>query len=449
MPLAVRNLAAIRSLPYTPIYGVSWNKGSSPTLTRTDAAEGMVANAGVGMSVVRNDFDYASIYQEIKTVTDSLGNVFIRIPKFYIQKIDNVNYKTWRISKYKYPGFYLPWCFWDFTNNVELPYVDIGKYKATLSGGKLQSVSGGPPYVYDDIVNFRTYAQANNAGGLTGYQLLDIHAIDILRTLFFVEFATLNSQAIMQGWVNGQYASTHLVTFAISNTNTIIVANATAALYAVGQPIAIGTSQGGNQVCYGRTITAITTYDANDMAITFDGAAVTAIAVGNYLYNVGWKNGFSSSIAASSGSIVSNSDGKHPCMYRGIESPFGDIWQFVDGINVNANQSWVAENAAQYASNVFASPYQKLAYVNYNNNDWISAMGFDPIFPFAEFPTAGGGSSSTYYSDYYWQAAGQYIALFGAFWVAGSAAGLSYWNLVVGSGSALVAVGGRLLKKAS
>jgi hypothetical protein len=432
------------------VWGVSWNKGSNPTMTRTDSAVGLVANAGVDGSTPTNNFDSLPIFGEITQVTDTHGNTFIRIPKFYIKKTDGVGYKTWQVSKTNYSGYYLPQCFWNFTTGTELPYIDVGKYKASVSGGKLQSVSGGFPYINDTIVNFRTFAKANNTGvaGTNGYQQLDIHVVDMLQTLFYIEFATLNSQAIMQGWANGQYTATHLATFATTNGNQIVVANATAALYAVGQPIGIGTTQGGNQVCYGRTITAINTYDAGDKAIVFDGAAVN-IAIGNMLYNVGWKNGFSSGIAASSGSPVSNLSGLQPCCYRGIESPWGDIWQFVDGLNVNNDQAWICQNAASYASNVFASPYLKLAYANYGINDWASAMGYDPANPEAEFPVTGGGSSSTYYSDYYYQnSSGQYIALLGGDWGVGSGAGFSCWGLYGSSGFTVVYVGGRLLRKA-
>jgi len=80
--------------------------------------------------------------------------------------------------------------------------------------------------------------------------------------------------------------------------------------------------------------------------------------------NTSWKNGFSANIAASSGSLVSNSDGKYPCVYRGIESPYGDIWQFVDGVNITERQAWVCADADDYASNLFASPYEELGYVN-------------------------------------------------------------------------------------
>lgn len=429
------------------IMGVSWNKGSSPTLTRIDSSIGMIAAAGVDSTPVHNDFDAAPIYREIYEVTDTFGNVFVRIPKCYIRKTDGVGYKTWQISKTQYAGFYLPWCFWDFTNSRELPYIDIGKYKATKDGSnRLESKPDLYPLINTNIVDMRTYAQNNNAGGLSGYQQLDIHVVDLLQTLFYVEFATLNSQSVMAGFTTGQYTVTHLATVAESGVNRIIVANAYAALYCVGQAISIGTTLGGNQIFYGRTITAIDIYDASNKAISFDGATVN-ISVGNMLYNIAWRNGFSSAIIAKSGSLVSNSSGLYPCVYRGIESPYGDCWMFVDGVNINEYQAWVAKNAADYASNVFAVPYEQLVYVNGNTDGYATAMGYDANYPFAVLPSAVGGGSTTYYSDYYYRDAGQRIARMGGVWYYGLNAGLSGWLLYSTSANAAVNVGGRLLKK--
>jgi len=424
------------------IYGASWNKGSSPVLTRTDRAVGLAANVGIDGQVVQNDFDNHQLFGEIHEITDALGNVFIRIPKSYIKKTDGVNLKTWQVSKSKWPGFYLPWCFWDFTNNKELPYIDVGKYKASLSAqNKLESKPNVFPLRKKNIVEFRGYAQASGQG----YQQLDVHVVDVLRTLFFVEFATLNTQAIMQGYTAGQYSSSHLATVAENNTNRFILANANADQYRVGQYISIGTSQGGDQIATDRHVTSIDAYDASNKAVSFDGAPVN-IAVGNFLYNSVWKNGFSSAIVASSGCIVAN-DGKYPCTYRGIESPFGDMWQFVDGVNINEYQAWVVKNAVDYASNVFAHPYEQLAYVNANVDGYPVDMGFDTNLPFAEFPKTLGGGSTAYYSDYYYRDTGQRIARFGGSWAYGADAGLSYWALANASSAAPVNIGGRLLKK--
>ena len=435
------------TLQIAKVYGVSWDKGSSPVLTRTDDAVGMTANAGVDATPVVNDFDTAQIFGDITEVADAAGNTLVRIPKFYIKKADGVGSKTWQISYSSArlgDGAYLPWCFWDFTNGVALPHIDIGKYPATLSAdNKLESKPGKYPLINKNIVEMRGYAEANGAS----YQQMDIHAVDVLQTLFYVEFATLNCQAIMAGYTAGQYSASHTATVAENNTNRIIVATATANLYAVGQAISVGTSLGGNQIFYGRTITSIDVYDASNKALVFDGATVN-IAVGNIVYNTGWLNDFSGWITASSGSLVSNSSGKYPCVYRGIENPYGNIWQFVDGLNINEYQAWVALNADDYASNLFAAPYVSLSYVDHNADGYVTAMGWDATKPYAALPTAVGGAAATHYADNCYRGTGQRIALLGGYWGNASNAGLSCWNLDSASSLANVALGARLLRKA-
>lgn len=428
----------------TGVYGVAWDKGASPTLTRINDSVGMVANVGVDGEVVQNDFDFVPIFGEMAEVEDNLGNVFIRIPKFYIKKTDGSNFKTWQVSKVRYAGFYLPWCFWDFEKGEELPYIDVGKYTASLSpDNKLQSIPDVPPLVSRNIVQFRDYAKANGKG----YQQLDVHVVDVIRTLMFIEFATLNIQSIMMGYVNGRYgAEADLAEVSESAANRIIINSTSADNYRVGQTISIGTSRYGANVCYGRVITAIETYDANNKAIYFDGEPVD-IAVGNFLMNSGTVNGFSRGIASSSGSIGDSTSGKYPCVWRGIENLFGNIWQFVDGVNITDNQAWICKDADKYASNLFTDPYEPLSYINCDADGYAKEFGLDPINPFAEFATDIGGGASTYYSDYYYQNTGQRVARFGGSWYAGSNAGLSYWYLGGASSAATVLFGGRLLKK--
>jgi hypothetical protein len=452
-------LAALkyRSLEDNNVYGVRWDKGSSPVLTRTYAAHGLTAEAGVDSGAVTNHFDARPIWGEITEVTDSYGNKFMRIPRFYIRKHDTATYKTWEVSKTRYPGFYLPWCFWDFTNSVELDYVDIGKYKATSDGGgtpKLESKPDKYPLTNQNIVTFRTYARANNTGGLLGYQQLDIHAIDVLQTLMTIEFATLNMQTIMYGFGNGYYGALHVALVAETGVNRIVVTDTQGATYRVGQTISIhlaaqSATPYNLPATYGRTITAIDvdTPAAGQTRITFDGATVN-IALNDFVMNTGWKNGFSSAIAASSGSLVSNSDGKYPCVYRGIESPYGDIYQFVDGVNITDLQAWVCADADDYASNVFAAPYEELGYVNHNASNYVQSLGWDAAYPFAGLPTAVHASGSQYYCDYYYQTTGAKIARFGGDWSRSATCGPWYWSLYYSSMAAGVSFGGRLVRKA-
>lgn len=429
------------------IYGVSWGKTSSPTLTRTDDAVGMVAAAGVDMTPVTNDFDDAQIYSEISEVTDGYGNVFVRIPAFYIRKTSGATV-TWQISKQSHGAdWYLPACFYDFTNSVALPYVDVGKYNAGFDGTRMTSKSGEYPMVSQNIVTMRSRAQVNGSA----YQQLDIHVHDVLTTLFYVEFATLHSQSIMAGFTAGAYNASHTAQATEAGANRVVVTNAVAALFEVGQSIGLGTSLGGNQIFAYRTITSKAVVDASNTALNFDGAAVN-VTTGNIVYSVGWRSGFSSAIAASSGSVGSNSTARFPMMYRGVENLWGSVWQFVDGLNIfesgGIHKSWVCRDAASYASNLFAAPYEEMSYANSTANGYTVEMGLDPDRPFASLPTnITGGGATTYYADYYYRNTGQRIALAGGLWNNGSYAGLSTWYLSSSSGDAFAYLGARLVRK--
>lgn len=427
------------------VYGARWDKSATPTLTRTDDAVGLVSAVGVsGGGPVVNDFDAAEIYKDISTVTDSLGNVFVRIPRFYIRETDGVDFKTWQISRKPFTGAYLPWCFWDFEHGEELPYIDIGKYPASLDpGNKLASKPGVYPLINVNIVNARTYARNNGPG----YQQLDIHAQRLLQVLFYIEFATLDAQAIMAGFSDGQWSDAHRAVVAESNTNRVILPNAQANAYLIGQHIGIGTSTGNNSVFYGREILDIQVYDANNKALIFSGAPVS-VAIDNRVYNVSWLNDFSGWIDASSGSLVSNSTGKWPMMYRGIENWYGGLWWWVDGVNILDWRAWVCYNADDYTSNLFADPYLPLAYTNSNANGYATDMGFDPINPAAQFPVAVSGSHIGY-RDYYYQASGVRAAIVGGRLSDSVTAGPSYWFLYYSASHADVSIGARLVRKAT
>lgn len=425
-------------------YGVDWNV-SAKTFTRTNDAADAAVNLGTDLNIVENDFDVSEIFGSITEVEDDYGNVFTKFPKTYLRKIVTPTRVINQASLQKKTNYYRPNIFWDFTNNKELDYVLIGKHIGSLSadGTRLESKPGKYPLISKNIVQMRALAQANGAG----YQQLDIHAVDFLQTLFTIEQATVDSQSKLFGYANGRYAATDVAIETEADTNRVILPNATAALYEVGQSISIGTSLGGNHIFYGRTIISIEVKDASNKSLIFSGEPVT-ITAGNIVYNSGYKTGFSSNIASSVGSINSNSSGKHPFVWHGIESLYGDVWQFVDGLNINDNQTWICKNAENYASNLFAVPYEELSYLNANTNNYVITMGYDPAHPYAQLPFTVGASGDSQYKDYCYQNTGQRIALVGGGWYDGSSAGLFYWRLSSSSANARLGIGGRLLKKA-
>lgn len=188
------------------IYGVTNVGGESPTLERTDNAVGL--SYTIGESEIISDFDTCYPWSEMKEVTDNYGNVFIQIPKFYAKVTENKDgtYKH-QISRSCYDGFST--LFIDGKGN-ELDYILVGKYEGSLvaSGDKnydaqnqkVKSKSGQTVLVSITRGTYRTCCR--NVG--KGYQQYDFLIDAIIKELFMIEFATTNSQSVMQGWTNGE-----------------------------------------------------------------------------------------------------------------------------------------------------------------------------------------------------------------------------------------------------
>ena len=123
----------------------------------------------------------------------------------------------------------------------------------------------------------------------------------------------------------------------------------------------------------------------------------------------GVNSGGCDALGMKSGTL--NNDGTHSMIYRGIEDIFGHIWQFVDGINIKDYKAYISQNSSDYAVDKFDGSYKALGYTNFSTTgQYQSAVGYDTNNPIVDFPTAGGGASNTYMTDYYWCAEGNRIA---------------------------------------
>ena len=185
----------------------------------------------------------------------------------------------------------------------------------------------------------------------------------------YIEFATLNLQSVMQGFVSGAYSANHVAVVSETNTNRIVISTNHANDFRVGQSIGIGTSTTSNAVAGPRVVLEINDLGGENSEIIFDGDPVN-IGEGNVVASRGWLNGFSKNIASSSGYIGTN-DGKYPCSYRGIESPYGDLWQWVDGVNINHKAK--GEGCRARCQQLFASPYECWI-CKYDTNGYVMQM---------------------------------------------------------------------------
>lgn len=183
------------------VYTVEFDSNSDSIKgVRKDDAVGMVA----GINGAKNDFDNVYPWKAIKDVTDENGDVFVRIPKYYVKNtLVEAGKFTISISPEARKGYHIAPAFAREENGemVISDYIDVGKYEASLTEDQhLKSVSGVYPMVDElNISEARTIAEAD------GNELFDWRQNLAVQTLFMVEFATPDSQGLMSGLTQGLY----------------------------------------------------------------------------------------------------------------------------------------------------------------------------------------------------------------------------------------------------
>jgi hypothetical protein len=133
-------------------------------------------------------------------------------------------------------------------------------------------------------------------------------------------------------------------------------------------------------------------------------------------------------------------------IYRGIEDIFGNVWQMIDGINIQNNQAYICYDQTQYAVDTYTGCYQKIGYVNSNTSGNTSKLGYDSNNPLVALPIEVNGTDSTGTSDYYYQNSGNRIAFIGGGLSHEVHAGLWLWHFADASSYSAVRLGARLIK---
>lgn len=136
-------------------------------------------------------------------------------------------------------------------------------------------------------------------------------------------------------------------------------------------------------------------------------------------------------------------DGATAVQYRHIENPWGNVFDWVDGVNFNGSTVYVCTDPAKYADDTSAG-YTN-AGTRASSGGYISALGVSTTAPWAIYPSSAGGSETTYIPDYSWTSSGWLALYVGGNWGYGSRVGLFYFNGDYGSSSSANSIGARLL----
>lgn len=436
------------------LYGIKRkvNDNTSPAWERIGDSIGLVAKATKNGETVQNDFDSRYPWSEIISYNYDVikkkinayygdptfkfdgtnGEVLTRIPEFYWKREIINGYEYIYIADYAIAGF----------NKSE--EFSVGRYDACIDeDGKLHSYSGYSPSTNKNITQHRDAAKLLS----DEFCMIDYRYF-MLQMLYLVEYANYNSQSQLGNGIIGiRYNANDKAIIAQERTNTIVIA--TNDYFKVGQQITIGTTVDGVSICKDRTITKITEYSKDTTegtAITFDGDPVN-IAIGNIIHACAQKEGGCDSLGMKSGCLAN--DSQHAVIYRGIENIFGNVFNWIDGLNIQNYQAYICRNPKEYISDKFEVPYIKLGYVNCNEKDmYIKKLGFDEKNPDIALPIeiGEGAGSSSGMCDFYYSSEGNRVARVGGSFYYGSVAGPWYWFCGASSVTSSLNCGARLLK---
>jgi hypothetical protein len=190
------------------------------------------------------------------------------------------------------------------------------------------------------------------------------------------------------------------------------------------------------------------------------GAGVTAVtdATAGSTFNNAINTGYTAGVGTN-GVDLGNASGECPAVvhyktaqaakpmsYRGIENFYGNLWNWVDGINIKADyMPWIADH--DFASDTFAHPYVDTGLTGVSSDGYTSNILFGAGLNYGFLASAVAGSSVTYLCDYYYRAAGNRAALLGGHWDAagGGRSGPFRWSLYAAASGVDRGVGGRLV----
>ena len=141
---------------------------------------------------------------------------------------------------------------------------------------------------------------------------------------------------------------------------------------------------------------------------------------------------------------ASGTDGKVSAQYRWIEGLWGNVLDWLDGINFNSRAAHACTNPANFADDTTTN-YTAVG-ITLPSSNYITELGVSSACPWAMLPSAAsGGSNSTYIPDYVHSASGWCVAFVGGSWNGGLGAGLFLLGGNYTSSDTASYVGSRLL----
>ena len=336
------------------------------------------------------------------------ANVMVEIPKHHMKRVVSEGHESRWISAEPLAGYVVDPAFVEAGR--ELDHVYVGAYEAFIaSDGKMQSVSGVHPTPDKTRVQYREDARANGPG----FGTMDLRTLLLLQNLYLIEHADRNSQrALGNGWgkllqphqthrcVRPERAANRLITRPAKPTT---VKKIEEGIFVGGAIQITSYEKSGNVLLAGRTLTAIKLDDPEPgfVSLHFDGEPVdtnTDMCLGGSAQKTGWAD----AIPGHSGH--GDFHGSPPyesyrcaVKYRHMENLWGNLWCFIDGVNLSNSRAYICDDMSAYASGMTTGAYRPVALNQLLQNDngdiggvrevhYMKNLGYDPKVPWLALP---------------------------------------------------------------
>lgn len=154
-------------------------------------------------------------------------------------------------------------------------------------------------------------------------------------------------------------------------------------------------------------------------------------------------NGGTDSMAYHTGRAAGE-NGKTAVQYRHIENPWGNVWEWIDGININNRVPYICLDRTKFADDT-ATGYTNTGLTLPSSNDWIKNIGMSSNSDWAFIPIEVGGNENTFIPDALYSGADWRNLYVGGDYAFGSFAGMWAFSAVNPSWGSSAALGTRLL----
>lgn len=160
------------------------------------------------------------------------------------------------------------------------------------------------------------------------------------------------------------------------------------------------------------------------------------------------NTGATVSLGNASGAVT-NDNGVQIVSYRGEENPWGNIWEWVDGLNrhiVNGeNLVYIADHS--FVDDTDTGVYEDAGIIASAKEGYVSAFCYSEEYDWLFIAGETSGNTALPVGDYFYNYQGNVwtVAILGARWSHGLTAGAFYWDLVNASSSRYRYIGGRLV----